>query len=148
MNAWKDLPNGKHIDWVLTSLLPNAEHIDWVLTSLKAHTQLWREVYRARGLARAQVLEQAYNKILSQGRNKAYDQARDWAWDKNYDQIWYTVSGPCLALIAYDDAEKYLSMTGSELEVWARISEDPCAVLLLPMVQVKEKIKDLETVTS
>jgi hypothetical protein len=38
-------------------------------------------------------------------------------------------------------------MTSNELEVWAKLSENPCAVLLLPMVLVKEKIKEMETVT-
>ena len=130
MSTWKDLPNAKHIDWVLKSL--------------KTHTQLWRDICNKEWT-------QAYNQAYDQARGQAWDQARLQArlqaYDQAWGQAWGQASYACLALIAYDDAEKYLSMTSNELEVWAKISENPCAVLLLPMVQVKEKIKEMETVT-
>jgi hypothetical protein len=37
-------------------------------------------------------------------------------------------------------------MTSEELQVWARLSENPAAVLLLPAVVVFERIAELETV--
>ena len=52
---------------------------------------------------------------------------RDAAWDA------------ALALVAYDDCEKYLDMTPDALQVWAVLSDDPAAILLLPMVQVMQK---------
>jgi len=122
MNAW--------------SHLPNASHIDWVLESLKTHTQLWQDIYN-----------QAWEQAFSQAWWQARGQARGQAWSQALDQARYQASGVLLALIAYDDSVKYLSMTSDQLRVWARLSEDPRAVLLLSMVQVKEKIKEMELVT-
>jgi len=135
MSTWKDLPN--------------ASHIDWVLESLKTHRQLWHDIYnKAWHQAFSQAWSQAYGQARDRAREEAWYQARDQAWGQARRQTGYQAynqaSGACIALIAYDDCNKYLSMTSSELEVWARISEDPRAVLLLSMVQVKEKLKELK----
>jgi hypothetical protein len=50
------------------------------------------------------------------------------------------------ALIAYDDASKYLDMPVEQLRVWAILSEEPAAVLLLPAVIAFERINELECV--
>jgi hypothetical protein len=50
------------------------------------------------------------------------------------------------ALIAYDDASKYLEMASDQLHVWAILSETPAAVLLLPAVIAFERIRELECV--
>ena len=110
MSAWKDLPNDKHIDWVLESL--------------KTHPQLWHDTH---------------NKEWAQAYDQAWDQAYDQAWDQARSQASYA----CLALIAYDGSVKYLSMTSDQLKVWIELSEDSAAILLLPMVQVKEKLNQL-----
>lgn len=43
-----------------------------------------------------------------------------------------------LALVAYDDCDRYLQMSYDELQVWAKLSEQPQAVLLLPLKWVQE----------
>jgi len=145
MNAWKDLPNASHIDWVLESLKTHRSlwqdtyNQEWNQTYYQALEEAWRQ---AREEVREEAWYQAREQAFSQAREQAFSQARGQAWDQARDQV----SGVLLALIAYDDAVKYLSMTSNELEVWAKISEDPCAVLLLPMVQVKEKLKEMELV--
>jgi hypothetical protein len=50
------------------------------------------------------------------------------------------------ALIAFDDASKYLDMPSDKLRVWAILSEEPAAVLLLPAVIAFERINELELV--
>jgi hypothetical protein len=50
------------------------------------------------------------------------------------------------ALIAYDDASKYLDMPSDKLRVWAILSETPAAVLLLPAVIAFERINESECV--
>jgi hypothetical protein len=50
------------------------------------------------------------------------------------------------ALIAYDDASKYLDMSVDQLRVWAILSEEPAAILLLPAVIAFERIRELECV--
>jgi hypothetical protein len=49
-----------------------------------------------------------------------------------------------LALVAYDDCAQYLDMSSDQLKVWAILSENPAAVLLLPAVIAFEKIAELE----
>jgi len=142
MNDWEDLPNASHIDWVLTSLKTHRKI--WYNTYDQAGHQAWKQ---ARGQASGQAWKQARGQVCSQVRDQAFGQAWGQAWGQVYDQAFKQVWGACVALIAYDDCNKYLSMTSNELEVWAKISEDPSAILLLPMVRVKEKIKEMEPVT-
>ena len=129
MNAWSKLPNAKHIDWVLASLKSNID--TW--------KQAWEQAYSQ---AYKQALDQAYD----QARKQAWDQTRyeiwDQAYDQAYDQTFRQTRDVLLALIAYDDCDQYLCMTYNELKTWALVSEKPQAILLLPMVYVKEQINE------
>ena len=133
MNAWSNLPNAKHIDWVLDSL--------------KSNIDIWNQAWnQANDQARYQAWNQAWNQAYDQARVKAYNQARDQsrgqAYEQASDQAWNQVYGVLLALIAYDDCDQYLSMTFDELKTWALISENSQAILLLPMKYVKEKLNE------
>ena len=97
------------------SHLPNAAHIDRVLESSKSHPDVWDAAYEA-------------------ARGAAYEAARNAA-------TWYSI----LALITYDDSAKYLDMTVDQLKMWAILSEEPAALLLLPAAIAYEKISELET---
>ena len=115
MNAW--------------SHLPNACHIDRVIESAKSHPEIWGAAWGAawhadRGAA------------LDASRVAALDAARNAAWNASRNAI--------AALIAYDDASKYLDMPSDHLRVWAILSEIPAAVLLLPAVIAFERIRELE----
>ena len=101
------------------SHLPNAHHIDRVLASVKAHPDEWSAV-----------------------RTAAWDAAWDAVRDRAYAAAW----GAVAALIAYDDCAHYLDMPSDRLRVWAILSENPAAVLLLPAVITFEKINELELV--
>jgi len=125
--------------------LPNAAHIDRVLASVKAHPEAWVE---ASGQARLAARCAA--------RNAVQDAARDVAWNA----AWYAAQsatrgrirdvdggvawGAISALIAWDDSVQYLDMPSDKLKVWAILSENPAAILLLPAVTAFEKIKELE----
>ena len=150
MNAWSNLPNAKHIDWVLDSLKSNIDiwNQAWNQAWEQASDQAWNQVWN-------QAYDQARDQVWNQARVKAYNQARDQAWSqafaiKAYDQArdqariqaWNQVYGVLLALIAYDDCDQYLAMTFDELKTWALISENSQAILLLPMVYVKEQINE------
>ena len=137
MNAW--------------SKLPNAKHIDWVLDSLKSNIDIWNQAYdQAWYEARDQAYDQAYDQALdqvsdqawNQARGQAYIQASDQAYEQACDQARIQVYGVLLALIAYDDCDQYLRMSYSELKTWVLISENSKAILLLPMVYVKEQINE------
>jgi len=107
------------------SHLPNAGHIDRIIASVKAHPEAWAAA-RAAAWAAART-----SRTLTAAINAAWPAARD----------------SILALIAYDDAAKYLEMSSYELKIWAALSEEPAAVLLLPAVIAFEKIKETEFVS-
>ena len=119
--------------------LPNAHHIDWVLKSVEENTPLWN-------MARWKVRNLVPNTCLTEGNRAAEAAGRSEvlyaAWDavlltNMAGEAWSAV----LALIAYDDCDQYLNMGYEKLLVYATVSENPQAIMLLPMVYVREKIK-------
>ena len=134
------------------SHLPNAHHIDWVLASLKENPELWDA---ARDAAWTEAWDTARAEAMSAARDAVWDAARDAAWAEAWSEAWDTSSGAARdapraaardaisALVAYDDCDQFLNMPYEKLKVWTVLSEDPRAVLLLPMVYVREKLANL-----
>ena len=61
------------------------------------------------------------------------------------DQLWKGAAlNAVMALIAYDDAAKYLAMPSDELKACAVLSKNPAAILLIPAVIAYERISELE----
>jgi hypothetical protein len=143
------------------SHLPNAHHIDWVLASLKENPELWDA---ARDAAWDEAWDTARAEAMSAARDAVWDAARDAARDAAWSAAWYAARGAgwsaardapraaardaISALVAYDDCDQFLNMPYEKLKVWTVLSEDPRAVLLLPMVYVKEKLNEQCLVTS
>ena len=106
--------------------LPNATHIDWVINSVQTNPYAWGLVVR--------------DAASNAARDAAWDAAGDAAGDAVMDAAWVAAWAPArdavmdtvLALVAYDDCEKYLDMTPDALQVWAVLSNDPATILLLP----------------
>lgn len=73
------------------------------------------------------------------------DRAAAWAaaWDTAMSATWSAARAAISALIAYDDCDSFLDMPYEKLQVWAVLSEEPRAVLLLPMIYVKEELANL-----
>lgn len=138
MNAW--------------SHLPNAHHIVWVIKSVKDNPEVWAVAWHAASdaihdLTRDAAWEKAWD--------TAHDAARrESAWHAARHKVRYAARNTArasaldavAALLAWDDSAQFLEMDGDELEVWARLSEDPRAILLLPAVRAFERIKALEAV--
>ena len=101
------------------SHLPNAAHIDRVIESVNAYPEVWAAAWEAAAARNA-------------ARNAAWSAARNTAGDA------------VVALIAYDDAAKYLSMPSDQLKTWATLSDDPAAILLIPAVLAYEQISEVE----
>ena len=137
-------------DW---SHLPNAHHIDRVLESAKSHLEIWSTPWDAIP-NRDSAHNEAWGAARSAARGTAWNAATDAAWDvaRNADRGVATVAArgamydAVKALIAYDDASKYLDMPVDQLRVWAILSEIPAAILLLPAVIAFERINELECV--
>ena len=103
-NAWVDLPN--------------AAHIDAVLAHVKTHPDKWEAT---RGAA------------LKASCSAAYNAARGAAWAAARDAAWAAARYACLALIAYDYAGAYMTLTPQQLAPLAAAG-DPAAVLLTPAI--------------
>ena len=146
------------------SVLPNAAHIDRILESLKTHPDIWTAVYsvdQAVSLhnARYDALNVIQSLTLDAAQHFANVRYRAWqeARDAAYDAVWDAPGTPrnaafdagraaIAALIAWDDSSQFLELSSDKLEVWARLSDDQRAILLLPAVRAFERIKTLETV--
>ena len=138
------------IEW---SHLPNSHHIDWVIESVKQNPKLWREAWRearapARHAAFGIVWDRANDMTKTTVKDAAYA-ATDTRWLKAYAARWNAArevaSDALLTLVAYDDCDQYLNMGYEKLLMYAKLSEKPQAILLLPMVYVREKL-GIETV--
>jgi hypothetical protein len=127
------------------SHLPNAAHIDRVIASVGEHPEVWSDAY----------FVWAVGTIYDAAWDAAWDSAWDsLAWDAVRNATRYLTQRPhhsrsaardaILALAAYDDCEKYLSIPSDQLRVWTILSENPAAVLLLPAVIAFERIGELE----
>jgi hypothetical protein len=139
MNAW--------------SHLPNAHHIDRTIESVKENPEIWSASWNASWNATMAAYDAARDAAwAAAARSAARDATRDAAMDAASDATrgaawcaaWYAAWAATAALIVYDDASKYLEMSSDQLRVWAILSEDPAAVLLLPAVIAFERIRELE----
>jgi hypothetical protein len=135
------------------SHLPNAHHIDRVIESVKSHPEIWDAIWdeawvgdSSRVVAWNAIWLAAREAIWLAARDASYDAALGAARGVARDGAWDAARDAAIALIAYDDASKYLDMPSDQLRIWAILSEDPAAVLLLPAVVAFERINELEYV--
>ena len=131
------------------SHLPNAAHIDRILASVKEHPEVWDAAWDA-------IIDAAWDAIIDAARNAIMDAARDAARVAARDAIidaagnsaWYAARHAAryaiMALIAWDDCAHYLDLSSAKLEIWAKLSEKPECILLLPAVKAFEKIDEME----
>jgi hypothetical protein len=139
--------------------LPNKMYIDQVLGDLKNHQDLFAKVYEhtpaqiwPNDPELARVWEQMYNQIRGQTRFQAYEQARDQAYEQAYSQArdqayeqarhnaYYVARAAFLALFAYDDASKYLTMPADQAMTWGELVGDDQYILLKPYLLIKHEI--------
>ena len=128
-----------------SSHLPNACHIDRVIKSAKSHPEIWDAARYAfwvesRGASRYAAMAAARDAAMAAARYA------DWYEIRVRYEVTSTAKDATAALIAFDDASKYLDMPSDHLRIWAILSEDPAAVLLLPAVIAFERINELECV--
>jgi hypothetical protein len=143
MNAWDHLPNAKHIDWVLASV--KQYPAIWA-----SATTTWSEVSRARVLNHAAIIAAAPHAVWGD-RAAAWYPAQQAARairggpDKPEPAL-VGAQNVILALIIYDECAHLLDMPSEQLKTWALLSEQPAAVLLLPAVIARERIRELESI--
>ena len=131
MNAWNHLPN--------------AHHIDRVLESAKSHPEIWDAAWDTyRSAAHGAALDASRFAALNASRVTALNASRVTAWNAAWGAAKLATMDATAALIAFDDASKYLEMASDQLRVWTILSEEPAAILLLPAVIAFERINELE----
>jgi hypothetical protein len=133
MNAW--------------SHLPNACHIDRILESVKSHPEIWDEISKSTWDTSSAIVSLVVkDSDKSDARNAAWVAAKQAIKDSAWDTANYAGKRAAAALIVYDNCAHYLDMPSDQLRVWALLSEDLAAVLLLPAVIAFERINELECV--
>jgi hypothetical protein len=144
VTAWDRLPNKIHIDQVLVDLKNHANLFTRVRKQswYEARDQAWDHAYH-------RAYSQAYDQARDQARDQVYDQARDQAWDQAWDQAlvqaYYVATNALLALIAYDDASKYLTIPIDQAMVYGELVDDNQYILLKPYLLVQHEIALLAT---
>ena len=125
------------------SHLPNAAHIDRVIESSNSYPEIWSAAWDA-------AWDAAWGAAWGAARNAARNAVCDAAWDAVYSaarsKAYNSACNAILAFIAYDDAADYLAMPSDQLKIWAILSENPAAILLIPAVIAYERISELELV--
>lgn len=133
MNPWDHLPNAPYINFIIDLVKKDPE--PW------AEDYYYEEEYQAD--ARDEFLDTARDIVLSKNLIEAWDRAEDVVWSIEREDSW--LFSPALdaihALIAWDDAIKFLGMSADELEVWSTLSQDPAALLLVQAAKVLEQLK-------
>lgn len=113
---------------------PNAGSIEAVLYSFETHPVIWREAFEA-----------VWARSRGGERTRALLAARSLAGMIIDTHLLWTITSvvedAVLALIAYDDASQFLSMSSERLRIWKELSEHPAAALLLPAVLAMERIQ-------
>ena len=123
------------------SHLPNAAHIDRVIASAHTYPKAWNVGW---SVARRIAFDTTWHKVWNAGRDNAWLEALDKVPAVGLRMNAARTS--ILALVAYDDAAKYLSMPSDQLKTWALLSGEPAAILLFPAVTAFEKISKLDLV--
>ena len=122
------------------SHLPNATHIDRILASVKSHPNVWKAAGEAASWDAAR--DRAWT---AAGEAASWDAARDAARTAALDAAryaaWTAARTAIAALVAWDNSAKFLDMTSNELKMWAALSEDPAAILMLPAVMAIEQLE-------
>ena len=117
--------------------LPNAAHIDKVLASLEAHPKKWDTAWSAaRGAAWSAARSVARGTVWGAARGAARDAAWDAAWGAARGAVRDTALGTAwdaiAALIAYDDAGRFMKLPTEQLKAMYRLDPHPMYLLLQP----------------
>ena len=148
---WSHLPNAEHINWVLDTLKKNpdvwnaATDAAWRAAWDVSRAAAWNDVWRAaRDAASAVTLDAVVDAAL----DAKYAAWAEWdavaalvAWDDSSKLLDMSVEE--VTRIAWDDSSKLLDMSVEEVKGLVKESNH-AAVLLLPAVIVKNKLKELE----
>jgi len=124
------------------SHLPNAKEIDHILNCASDPNMLWvcSKFYNG-GLDRDRYLMSWNDARKKTGEILFIELGRALLKLKSQELVRQLIWGALAALVAWEQSAQYLYMPSDELGVWAELSSDPAAILLLPAVIAAEKSK-------
>jgi len=127
MTAWGHLPNAAHIDQVLFQLNNQADDSE-AAWSAASNPVRWA--------ARREAVLVVSNSSREASKSSAWSYARDAvtvaSWSASRDAI--------LALIAYDHAGQYMTMTPGQAQVWGTLRGDIAYTLLRPYLRIRAQV--------
>lgn len=97
-------------------------------------------------------VQSPYAKAVNEARHMLWCLGRTEAWASLVTNTEFLLTGNAgvpveycgvLALAAFDNSPTFLGMTGNQLRIWARLTDDPAAILLEPVVMILEKYSHL-----
>ena len=133
----------------------HVEHINWILKTLQKSPYIWIAARTAAYNKIEYIWPNAYNftlKYIPDNRIMHFRELEKLVWvltsginlsHLEQPSVAYAIRGAIAALVAYDDCQQYIDMKYEKLEFYAKLSEKPQAILLLPMIYVKEEINEL-----
>ena len=144
MSEWSHLLNAKHIDWIIQSLKYNpkvrsaAGEATWDTEWDSAKDAAMNDAFDIERDSMVDPIMEITTDIVneSQKLGELDEDSCDRAWDAAWNAI--------LALVAYDDCEKYLDVSYEELLSQTNLDPHPACVLLLPYAYVKECIMGIK----
>ena len=136
------------------SHLPNAEHIDWVLETLEKNPEVWGVALNAVNFdSKCALRRDALYAARRASWDAGWSAAWDAAWEASRRASWISASIATLsearraawcaitAVISWNSSNELLDKSVKEITKLARAG-DHAAVLLLPAVIVKHKLKE------
>lgn len=133
LHVWKDLPN--------------ARHRKYVLDTLKEHPSCWKTastlMSNSSGNGFVTHIVDSIIDTKVDRKVKLYPQQILTLNDIHLKDVeWALVTGVLTALAHYNDCDKYIDMGYSKLLVYAKLTENPQACLLVPYLYVRLLIED------
>jgi hypothetical protein len=140
MNMWDDLPNARHIDWVLQSQQEHPDHwgiaytLTWLAASLPRPADELAKFQAARSSLKIRSACDTALRIVNS------DMTRYSAWLAARASGPESIGDSLLALIAYDDCAHLLDLSREQLLAWSILTEHPASTLLRAAVIARELI--------
>jgi hypothetical protein len=130
--------------------VPNYVYIQQILDSITSHPEFWLGVSRVTDDVHSTAYNTAWTNSIEEKRTFVRMQAMRFVRDiiysikeitKEREPIYIVVRNSVLALLAYDDASKYLFLTPEKLTMIIALSSHPAAILMYETVRILDKIK-------
>ena len=130
----------------LCSNFHNQQHIDRLILIMKNSPDVWDErirsvIWDAPWYNAMMIAKQIINKTYIAHIKINLELLATSVNRRGRHPSWISAPmGAIYGLVAWEDSNRFLEMSAAELEVWAHLSEEPAAILLLPAVIAFEQI--------